>query len=101
MYTDVRNHYCNICMELVTFCPSIDVNCLYCNVVNHIACLKETQRNDVYKTGWICEDCTDDIQNSKDTFLNRRLKDVTKIQRDNAQKMIAKHMRRYPLCYFL
>ena len=104
MYTNTRNHYCNICMELVTFCSSIDVNCMYCNVVNHIACIKETECNnndDMYHDGWICKDCTDDIQDSKDTFLMNKLKEATKIQKDNAQKMIAKHMRRLALYSFI
>ena len=82
-------------MELVTFCTSIDVYCLYCNVVNHIACLQDIELPDVYKGTWMCQDCTDDLQDSKNVFVNNRMKVATKIQRDNAQKIIAKHMRRY------
>ena len=92
-YTDTRNNYCNICFELVTFCPSIDACCTYCNVVNHIACLDESERN-VVRGGWVCSDCIDDMRDSKETFLNKKLKDAFIVQRDNAQKMIAKHVRR-------
>ena len=82
-------------MGLVTFCSSIDAYCQYCNVVNHIACLEESERRNVYKGEWVCSDCADDVQDSKESFVLKRLRDVTRIQQDNAQKIIAKYMRRY------
>ena len=54
-----RNNYCEICLKLVTFCPSIDAYCIYCNVVCHIECLDEADRSEVFKGSWKCKFCTE------------------------------------------
>jgi hypothetical protein len=64
-----RNHICEICGESITFSDSLDSKCTLCNVVVHVSCLTQTQRNQTFRNGWICDDCADDIKDSKQHFV--------------------------------
>jgi hypothetical protein len=67
--TAKRNNICEICYESIAFSDSLDSKCSVCNVVVHINCLTPTQRNQTFRNGWICDDCVDDIKDSKEYFV--------------------------------
>jgi hypothetical protein len=64
-----RNHICEICGECISFSDSLDSKCTVCNVVVHISCLTPLQRNQSFRNGWVCDDCVDDIKDSKEYFV--------------------------------
>lgn len=64
-----RNHICEICGEGITYSDSLDSKCSLCNVVVHISCLTQSQRNQNFRNGWICDDCVEDIEDSKQHFV--------------------------------
>jgi hypothetical protein len=78
-FSESRNNYCEICLKLITFCPNIDANCIYCNVVCHITCLSQDERNEVFRGNWTCSFCSTDIEISKSNFIKSKSKKLIKV----------------------
>lgn len=69
-----RTLLCDICSLPISCCPALDAMCSLCNVVAHISCLSDNQRNMSYRNSWICQYCADDIKISKDIFITYKMK---------------------------
>lgn len=90
-----RNTMCEICFQPVSCCPSIDITCSLCNVVAHISCLTNEQRNQCFRNSWICGDCASDIEYSKEHFIVNRTKKNYLEAATAGQISISKVWRRY------
>lgn len=90
-----RNHICEICCEPVSYSDSLDSKCTVCNVVVHISCLTEAQRRQNFRNGWVCSDCLDDIQDSKEHFVVLKTKHNYEEAAILAQITISKTWRKY------
>lgn len=85
-----RNVLCEICNQNISFCPSIDAYCSLCNVVAHITCLSASDRKLMYRNCWICRDCHEEINYSKDKYLAKKKDESYKKASQEAQVKIAK-----------
>jgi hypothetical protein len=91
----LRNSKCEICLRSITFCPSIDACCQYCNVVCHITCIPRSHRKYANKGSWVCFLCIDDLESSKRAYHKRELKIRRfKLEKDS-QIILSKNFRRY------
>lgn len=90
-----RNTICDICGKVISYCPSMDIACSLCNVVAHIACLNAEQLDHTYRGKWVCEYCYDDINYSKDMFIDKKCDTRYSQVSEDAQIMISKYWRRY------
>lgn len=94
-FSSKRNHICEVCNKPVSYSDSLDSKCTVCNVVIHISCLTQEQRNQNFRNGWVCSYCFDDIQDSKEHFVVLKTKHNYEEAAILAQITISKTWRKY------
>lgn len=91
----LRNSKCEICLKSITFCPTIDACCQFCNIVCHITCIPRSHRKYANNGSWVCFLCIDDLESSKRAFRKRQLKIGRYKLENNSQIILSKYYRRY------
>lgn len=92
---DIRHNFnCEVCLMHGTSADPL-LQCIYCNVVCHVACLRRFFHSARYDEHWICFYCVDYLDNSRKVFEQERKTHATYHLSKHAQIVIAREWRRF------